>query len=601
LVPDAGSGGGGGIVNNWINPSSAKWETSSSWSLAALPASNQTMNITNAGYKAVNIDNATVTGFSNSLTVSNLTIGITPNAANTLLMNYAGTTIPLRVLNSLRVETNGHVLMLSSAMNVSNALHVGGLFDQQDGILTFTNSPSATMQIEGGSFNLTNGYVAGANMWLGGTNNGYVNQDSGLVSLDSLSLGSDLYYNYPNDNGTYVLQSGWLIVGSHEQVGQGGPGTLTQNGGTNSTGNLSVAYGNYNKNGGSLFAGELLVNPPSGPLPPSAAMTHAGGITVITNDLHLFSPGSGQHPGVATFNMFNGSLSANSLLLQHASAFNQSNGTVKVIAEVTLDGGGGFGNYGSYYLYGGSLYTSNMAVGFAGFFEQAGGTCVVTNTFSISGGDFESAASYQLRAGTLTAPNIVLAGGKSGGISFYNSPSFAITNQNIFLNGGSIGVQNSTQQLGRLALGADSGIVLTGNAILRFADSHTNSWQGGQLTVPNWNGSTNGGGGQQLMFGASSSALTPGQVARISFQNPAGFPSGTYSARILPTGEVVPVSAPTLQSARSASALVLTWPSGYQLLSATNVSGPYTAVPSASSPWTNSFTKSREFFKLQGL
>jgi hypothetical protein len=242
-----------------------------------------------------------------------------------------------------------------------------------------------------------------------------------------------------------------------------------------------------------------------------------------------------------------------------------------------------------------------MAVGFAGFFEQAGGTCLVTNTLSISGGDFASAASYQLRAGTLTAPNIVLAGSKSGGLSFYNSPSFAITNQSISLNGGSIGVQNSTQMLGRVTLGADSGVYLTGTAILRFADSHTNSWQGGQLTVPNWNGSQSGGGAQQLIFGASSSALTPGQVAQINFVNPAGFPSGTYPARILSTGEVVPVPAPTLQSARYGTKLVLTWPSGFQLLSATNVTGPYTAVGGATSPWTNSLPKPREFFRLQGL
>ena len=35
----------GQLVNDWTNPASARWE-SSSWSLGGLPASNQTVNIT---------------------------------------------------------------------------------------------------------------------------------------------------------------------------------------------------------------------------------------------------------------------------------------------------------------------------------------------------------------------------------------------------------------------------------------------------------------------------------------------------------------------------------------------------------------------------
>ena len=80
--------------------------------------------------------------------------------------------------------------MLYSGLSVSNVLNLNGVFDQEGGELTFTNSPAARMQIEGGQFNLTNGLVTGANMFLGGTNDGYANQDSGLVSLDWLRLGS---------------------------------------------------------------------------------------------------------------------------------------------------------------------------------------------------------------------------------------------------------------------------------------------------------------------------------------------------------------------------------------------------------------------------
>ena len=49
------------------------------------------------------------------------------------------------------------------------------------------------------------------------------------------------------------------------------------------------------------------------------------------------------------------------------------------------------------------------------------------------------------------------------------------------------------------------------------------------------------------MFGSSSSGLTSGQVSQISFANPPGFPVGSYAAKILSTGEVVPLTvAPSL-------------------------------------------------------
>ncbi len=57
----------GQLLNDWTNPASARWE-SASWSLGILPAANQTVSITNAGYKAVDIDSATLSGYPDSLT-----------------------------------------------------------------------------------------------------------------------------------------------------------------------------------------------------------------------------------------------------------------------------------------------------------------------------------------------------------------------------------------------------------------------------------------------------------------------------------------------------------------------------------------------------
>ena len=175
--------------NDWISPASGNWDVATNWS-AGLPNSSQSeVRITNSNSKAVAIQPSTPVNFPNSMTVQNLRVGGVPPNTNLLLMNFFGTTTPLRVLNDFNIETNGRVLMLYSGLNVSNALNLRGVFDQKSGELTFTNSLTTTMQIEGGRFNLTNGLVTGANLFLGGTNAGYVNQDSGLVSLAWLELG----------------------------------------------------------------------------------------------------------------------------------------------------------------------------------------------------------------------------------------------------------------------------------------------------------------------------------------------------------------------------------------------------------------------------
>ena len=186
------------------------------------------------------------------------------------------------------------------------------------------------------------------------------------------------------------------------------------------------------------------------------------------------------------------------------------------------------------------------------------------------------------------------------------APPFTVTNETISLLGGAFVIEDSAQQFGRLTIQGDSGINLAGNsAVLRFADSHTNSWQSQllgvtpQFTVYNWNGSTNGGGTDQLSFGTSSSALTASQLAQIHFVNPGGFASGTYPARILSTGEVVPMSLPALSLQNNGTNLVISWPGNFILQSATNVVGPYFDVTNATSPYsvdTQQFPM--QFFRL---
>jgi len=93
--------------------------------------------------------------------------------------------------------------------------------------------------------------------------------------------------------------------------------------------------------------------------------------------------------------------------------------------------------------------------------------------------------------------------------------------------------------------------------------------------------------------------ITDAQLRLITFINPGGYPPGNYRARVTSAGEIVPLEPAHITFTRSGgNALVLTWPEGYQLLTATEVTGPYTPVQGATSPYQVSFTDLRRFFKL---
>jgi len=135
----------GQLVNNWTNHVSARWDSSTNWSLKILPAWNQMVNITNEGFKAVDIDSATFATHSNSVTISNLTVSAPTNGASTLLLNYAGTAMPLKVLSGCTIGTNGTLDNFQSSFEVDGAnggelLVDGGNFVQDVG-LTVVNGP----------------------------------------------------------------------------------------------------------------------------------------------------------------------------------------------------------------------------------------------------------------------------------------------------------------------------------------------------------------------------------------------------------------------------------------------------------------------------
>jgi hypothetical protein len=115
---------------------------------------------------------------------------------------------------------------------------------------------------------------------------------------------------------------------------------------------------------------------------------------------------------------------------------------------------------------------------------------------------------------------------------------------NLTLGDGSLQLDGFTDTVGTAALTGDFTIKLGSAATsqLRFADSSGVAWTADKvLTITEWNGNIGiGGGTEGIFFGTTASGLTNDQLAQISFVDPGGLDAGTYGARILATGEVVP-------------------------------------------------------------
>jgi hypothetical protein len=531
VVPDSSGTPPPGLVNNWINPSSDKWEDASSWSLGISPAANQTVNITNAGYKAVNIDNATVSGFPNSLTVSNLNVAAPMNALSTLLLNYFGLGTPLKVLNDCTIGTNGTIDNFSSNFEVDGsnggALSIdGGTFTQQGG-QTVVNTAVSVLN---GSFNATNGSLTLAGgLTLGSIfegNSSRAIQDGGSIAAQQIDIRS---------GGTYELVAGVLYAINGSQCNAGG--SFIQAGGTNYGDIEGMGTGSYHLENG-MVQGNLM----------------SLGNASFVQDSGLLSMQTISLVG-ASCTVSNGIVRCGTLTLNYGSTVTQGGGeffltnNFDLHGEVQSEPDGPYIIPSTFVLEGGELHLPSMTLGSYGVFEQDGGSNEITGIPNMSGG------TYTMSGGTVEAGQLKLSSNST--LAFRGSP-----------------------------------------ALFRFGNSSAVGWTAGALLIiTNWSSS------DHVFAGNDASGLSASQLQQIQFANPAGFAPGNYSAQILSTGEVVPraVQRPTLTVMRIPNALVLTWPSGFQLLSATNVAGPYTPVSGASSPWTNSFTKPMEFFRLQSL
>jgi hypothetical protein len=250
-------------------------------------------------------------------------------------------------------------------------------------------------------------------------------------------------------------------------------------------------------------------------------------------------------------------------------------------------------------LRGGFLSASNLIVtaGYFSGFRQTGGSNQITEKLTVQGVS-PGAFDYTLAGGTLTVKDIYIAEG-----AFFQHTNGTIIHSGLLsLSQGEWRAAAAAQSLGPLQLtigSSNNNSAITfpdGSSILRLADSSAQPWDSSAvLYVTNWHGSTLGGGATQLYFGSNSSGLTGQHVSQIRF----ALSTGLYPATILATGEVVPAGTATLDFTRNGGTLTLSWPSGWFLQSATNVTGPYQDVSEARSPYPVSTIKQQEFFRLR--
>ncbi|MDB6034412.1 MAG: hypothetical protein JWM16_4750 [Verrucomicrobiales bacterium] len=606
------------LVNSWIKFTSGNWEENY-WSLSMQPSSSQSLVcLTNTGYKALTIGAQTVSQAPSSLVLSNLCLSAPASSFNTLLLNYSGPGNPLRVRENMVVQTNCKVALFSAGLRVgegtSGGLYLGGTINHSDNSDAFFQ----TAQIgygQSGEYDLTNGTVTAGELiigggapgiWnqLGGSNRvlgflairnagGFYNLKSGSVNVGSLQVGQGSGAGgarLQQGSGSLVA-SNWLAVGDVSYLNggagifelQGGTvstpvlsglrGSFVQTGGTNST--TTSQFGGsdpfvYNLTGGTWFSSDDYLGYHG-----ATVVNQTGGNHVVTNSLYIFAYGG--YEGQGAYNLTNGSLKASALYLGAKGTLNQAGGTIALNSTL------GVGNGGTVRLTGGTITVPRTSLGDSALqdypiFTHSGGTHNISSELTLNAG------TYILKGGLLIASNITLLSGTltNNGGSISNRGRFTFS-------GGAFYPGSQNQQLGKIVVDGHAKLDFSGGAsVVRFlASSDANWYDYGLLSIEHWIGLVKGGGANQMLCGTAQNGLSVQQLSKIVFRDPAGLPAGTYLARMLPTGEIVPAAPPTLSHARMGSDWVFTWPAGFTLQTATNVTGPYEEVVGATSPFTN--------------
>lgn len=568
-----------GQTNSWTGSMSGNWHDAT-WSLGALPGTNQTVMLTNAGWKAVQINASTAQGFPQSMNVNSIVIASPTNSFNTLLLNFSGMQVPLAV-KTLSVSSNSAMSLLSSALQINGpsegGMTVGGQFDQNDS--TVEGNQINVGYIGPGIYSLNSGFLGVNYLWVGGPFNGTFHQNGGTNATSTTHL----------DGGEYVLNDGSFAGQIYFNNG-----TFRQQGGILQT-NVYIFQGNYVHSGG-ILEGDIIVPGTDGFSSGAGTVLQTGGtnygsIYVGSYGLGYYTLSNGVSAGVNLTVDYNGNfiqwggMQTNSALNiverqvdPYTYMFGQCflNGGLLAAPYETVDGHytqtGGTnlvdtiatgGTHGAISQSGGRLdaQTIELSPSFVGGAFLTGGTMVASDQLLLEGNGLPQWQGFVMSGGELIVSNIFFSpqgsftcnGGTISQSGIVDMPGGAILRANASMQSfGPLALEYEGDTNSFLYMGPGAGVV-------RFADSSSLSWKFPKgLIVENWSGALGGGGHQQIVFGNNGGGLTEEQLGFIQFDNPAGLSPGMYAARILCTGEIVPaMGALGLRSQTNGMQLVL--------------------------------------------
>ena len=404
------------------------------------------------------------------------------------------------------VVQSGATLEVSSisANMAAEPLTINGTGVGSVGSLFWTNSglEEWTGDITLGS-NATIGNSAGATMRISGD----IDLNGSTLTVDTADLAGIISGAAISGMGNFIKEgtSTWFMG-----AGTGGSSTYT--------GSTTVNAGilNMNVSGGTSVPGDLIIN--------NSAIAFVGSNEQITDTSDVTINSSGRLD-VNSFTETIGSLTSGS-----------------ATSEVFLGAG--------------TLTVGDAtSTTFAGVISETGdivkagtGTLSLTGTNTFTGDTTIDAGILELNNGSGNAldgtANIVINSG-----SLLLSADYQIVDTaNMDLAGGNFDTDDHYEILGTLTLSADSSIDIGAGAgpnMLEFADSSALevAWttSGQILSILNYNGDTNGGGIDQIIFG--SQGLTDSQLAAIRFVNPWG--SGLTIGARWQGNEIVPVPEPS--------------------------------------------------------
>lgn len=284
-----------------------------------------------------------------------------------------------------------------------------------------------------------------------------------------------------------------------------------------------------------------------------AANSTALGSNAADSGTYVYSAGSLEISGSTTLSEV---IALNGLGSGGNGALRSVSGTNTVSGPVALGWAGGSVTESATSIgvdAGSQLTVSGNITGAQNLTKVGAGTLVFTGNNSYSGtttvgaGTLELSSSATAIAGTSITVN-------TGGTLLLSGSDQISNSTNLTLAGGAFSLGTGfSDELGTLTLTSDSSISL-GASIhnLRFGASNLAVWTPGtMLTILGWTGLPDTGGtAGRIFFGADDLALTSAQLSQITF-------NGYSGAKLLSSGELVPVAVPEAEADLAASLLAL--------------------------------------------